>query len=194
MTNLSKRILLEISYCLLNIQLSSALVSSALSIHIKKYSYIRGCIQKFPDCVTTKYTTTINTRWEETQRVMAAKLIRLTHKIAIQLHLVHRVQNGSGAHPASYPMGTRGSFLGGKATGAWSWPLTSIYWRGQECVGLYLRYPNTPSWRSVHLKKRRDNSPTPEIKPWSTNPYLLSYPAKHTWKIPIRYHIILNMS
>jgi hypothetical protein len=38
----------------------------------------------------------------------------------------HRVQNGSGAHPASYPMGTRGSFPGGKATGSWSWPLTSI--------------------------------------------------------------------
>jgi hypothetical protein len=32
--------------------------------------------------------TTINTRWEATQRVMAAKLTRLTHKIAIQLHLV----------------------------------------------------------------------------------------------------------
>jgi hypothetical protein len=32
---------------------------------------------------------------------------------------VHRrVQNGSGAHPASYPMGTGGSFLGGKAAGA----------------------------------------------------------------------------
>jgi hypothetical protein len=29
--------------------------------------------------------------------------------------LHHRVQTGSGAHPASYPMGTRGSFLGGKA-------------------------------------------------------------------------------
>jgi hypothetical protein len=38
----------------------------------------------------------------------------------------HRVQNGSGAHPASYPMGNRGSFSGGKAAGAWSWPLTSI--------------------------------------------------------------------
>jgi hypothetical protein len=25
----------------------------------------------------------------------------------------HRVQNGSGAHPASYPMDTRGSFPGG---------------------------------------------------------------------------------
>jgi hypothetical protein len=29
----------------------------------------------------------------------------------------HRVQNGCGAHPASYPMGTRGSFPGGKAAG-----------------------------------------------------------------------------
>jgi hypothetical protein len=40
--------------------------------------------------------------------------------------LHHRVQTGSGAHPASYPMGTRDSFPGGKAAGAWSWPLTSI--------------------------------------------------------------------
>jgi hypothetical protein len=29
--------------------------------------------------------------------------------------LHHRIQNGSGAHPASYPMDTRGSFPGGKA-------------------------------------------------------------------------------
>jgi hypothetical protein len=40
--------------------------------------------------------------------------------------LNHRVKNGSGAHPASYPMGTRGSYPGSKAAGAWSWPLTSI--------------------------------------------------------------------
>jgi hypothetical protein len=39
--------------------------------------------------------------------------------------LHHRVPNGSGAHPASYPMGTRGSFPRGKAAGAWSWPLPS---------------------------------------------------------------------
>jgi hypothetical protein len=32
--------------------------------------------------------------------------------------LHHRVQNGSGAHQASYPMGTRGSFPGGNAAGA----------------------------------------------------------------------------
>jgi hypothetical protein len=31
--------------------------------------------------------------------------------------LHHRVQNGSGAHQASYLMGTRGSFLGVKAAG-----------------------------------------------------------------------------
>jgi len=37
----------------------------------------------------TKYTlTTINSRWEATQRVMAAKLTRLTHRIALQLHSV----------------------------------------------------------------------------------------------------------
>jgi hypothetical protein len=31
--------------------------------------------------------------------------------------LHHRVQNASGAHPSSYPMGTMGSFPGGKAAG-----------------------------------------------------------------------------
>jgi hypothetical protein len=30
------------------------------------------------------------------------------------------------AHPASYSMSTRDYFPGGKAAGAWSWPLTSI--------------------------------------------------------------------
>jgi hypothetical protein len=32
--------------------------------------------------------------------------------------LHHLVQNGSGAHPASYPMGSRGSFPGDKAAEA----------------------------------------------------------------------------
>jgi hypothetical protein len=32
--------------------------------------------------------------------------------------LNHHVQNGSGAHPASYPMNTRGSFPGGKVARA----------------------------------------------------------------------------
>jgi hypothetical protein len=40
-----------------------------------------------------------------------------------------RVQTFSGAYPASYPTGVRGSFPVGKAAGAWSWPLTSIWCR-----------------------------------------------------------------
>jgi hypothetical protein len=32
--------------------------------------------------------------------------------------LHHRVQTGAGVHPASYPMGTGGSFPGDKAAGA----------------------------------------------------------------------------
>jgi hypothetical protein len=32
--------------------------------------------------------------------------------------LHHSVQNGSGVHPAFYPMGIRGSFPGGKAAGS----------------------------------------------------------------------------
>jgi len=31
----------------------------------------------------------------------------------------HHVQTGSGAHPDSYPIGTRGSFPGGEAAGVW---------------------------------------------------------------------------
>jgi hypothetical protein len=49
--------------------------------------------------------------------------------------LHHCVQNGSGAHPASYPRATRGSFPGGEAAGAWSWPLTSIYCQDQRMSG-----------------------------------------------------------
>jgi hypothetical protein len=37
----------------------------------------------------------------------------------------HRVQNDSGAYPASYPMGI-GLFPWGKAAGSWNLPLTSI--------------------------------------------------------------------
>jgi hypothetical protein len=53
--------------------------------------------------------------------------------------LHHRVQNGSGVHLASYPMGTRSSFPGVKASRSWNCPLTSISCRGSEYVELYLR-------------------------------------------------------
>jgi diketogulonate reductase-like aldo/keto reductase len=56
-----------------------------------KYSLCKyeGVSKSFRTESITKYTLiTINTRREATQRVMAEKLTRLTHKIAIRLHLV----------------------------------------------------------------------------------------------------------
>jgi hypothetical protein len=53
----------------------------------KILNYTRGH-PKFPNWVDNETTIIINTRWEATQRIMAAKLTRLIHKIAIQLHLV----------------------------------------------------------------------------------------------------------
>jgi hypothetical protein len=42
-----------------------------------------------------------------------------------EFSLLHVVETGSGTHPASHPMGIGGNIPGGKAAGAWSWPLTS---------------------------------------------------------------------
>jgi len=44
--------------------------------------------------------------------------------VCFSLH--HCVQTTTWAHPASYPVGTRDSFRGGKGAGAWSWLFTSI--------------------------------------------------------------------
>jgi hypothetical protein len=55
----------------------------------RTHTQYEGVIKRFRTESDTKYMLTkINTRSEATQRVMAAKLTRLTHKIAIQLHLV----------------------------------------------------------------------------------------------------------
>jgi hypothetical protein len=50
-------------------------------------------------------------------------------------------------------MGPRGSFPGGKAAGAWSWPLISIECRDKRMSGAIYPLPNTPSWRGAQLKK-----------------------------------------
>jgi hypothetical protein len=63
--------------------------------------------------------------------------------------LHQRVQNGFGAHPASYPMGTRESFPGSEADH--SLPSSAEV---KECMELYLHSPNTPSWRGAQLKHR----------------------------------------
>jgi hypothetical protein len=70
--------------------------------------------------------------------------------------LRHRVQNGFGAHPASYPMGTGCTFPGGKSARAWSWPLISIWCRGRR---MYSAIPPLPQYASIAWcsVKHRDN-------------------------------------
>jgi hypothetical protein len=61
---------------------------SNMGKYVSEYIY-EGVSKSFRTESIKKYTLAkINTRWEATQRVMAAKLTTPTHKIAIQLHLV----------------------------------------------------------------------------------------------------------
>jgi hypothetical protein len=54
--------------------------------------------------------------------------------------------------------------LGGKMTGAWRWPLTSISSAEvKECVELYLHSPNTPLWRGAQLKQHKTTLPLPLV-------------------------------
>jgi hypothetical protein len=56
------------------------------------------------------------------------------------------------AHPPSYPMGTRGSFPGGRAARARDWPLASVLCRGRGVSGAVPHSPNTPSWHGARLR------------------------------------------
>jgi len=60
--------------------------------------------------------------------------------------LHHRIQNGSGAHPASYP----GDFaLGVKRPGREADNSPPYSTEVKECVELYFHSPNTSSWRGA---------------------------------------------
>jgi hypothetical protein len=62
--------------------------------------------------------------------------------------LLHSVRTGSGAHRASYRMGT-----GGKAAGAWSWPLT--FSAEVKKGGAVPQFPHMSSWYIPWLIKYR---------------------------------------
>jgi hypothetical protein len=68
----------------------------------------------------------------------------------------HRVQNGSGVHPASYPMGNRGSFPGGKEPGRETDHSPPSSAEVKEWVELYLHSPMHLHDRGAQLK-HRDN-------------------------------------
>jgi hypothetical protein len=68
--------------------------------------------------------------------------------------LHHHVQNGSGAHPASYPMGIGVLSLGVKRPGRGDYHSPPPSADVKECVELYLHSPNTLSWHGPQLKDR----------------------------------------
>jgi hypothetical protein len=68
--------------------------------------------------------------------------------------LHYRVQNGSGAHPASYSMGTGGSFPGSKAAGCEADHSPQSSAEVKVYMELYFHSPNTPSWLCAQLKHR----------------------------------------
>jgi hypothetical protein len=71
--------------------------------------------------------------------------------------LHHHIQNSSGAHPASFPVGTRVLSLGIKRLGREADHSPPSSAKVKECVELYFHSPNMPSWHGAQLKKHRDN-------------------------------------
>jgi hypothetical protein len=68
--------------------------------------------------------------------------------------LHHCVQNCSGAHPTSYPVGTRGSFPGCKRPGREADRSFPCNTEVKEWVDLYLYSSSAPPWRAAQLKNR----------------------------------------
>jgi hypothetical protein len=56
---------------------------------------------------------------------LAGREVWIRVLVGARFFLLHVVQTGFGAHPASYPMDTGGFSSGGKSAGAWSLPLIS---------------------------------------------------------------------
>jgi len=76
--------------------------------------------------------------------------------------------------PSLLSNGYQGLFPWSKAAGAWSWPLSSVQCRVQECMELYFHSPNTPSWRGAQLKEKHRNIFTFTLYS-CMNTYLLTY-------------------
>jgi hypothetical protein len=75
------------------------------------------------------------------------------------LSLPHRVQTGSGAHSASYPMGTRVLYLGVKRSGRkadHSPPSTAEV----KNASSYTSTPHTSSWRGAYLRTGKTSTLT----------------------------------
>jgi hypothetical protein len=91
--------------------------------------------------------------------------------VAGYFSLHHHVQNGSGAHHTSYPMGTRGSFPGGKWLGHEADHSLPSSAEDKECVELHLHSPIHFHSMVLGLKKRHTTLPLPSLT------VILNYPV-----------------
>jgi hypothetical protein len=66
------------------------------------------------------------TAWKATPSSIC-RTRKATHQPKALGRPLYRVQAGSGAHPASYPMSTGGHFPGDKVAGASSWPVKNAW-------------------------------------------------------------------
>jgi hypothetical protein len=84
--------------------------------------------------------------------------------------------------------------LGIKRAESWSWPLTTIYCRGQECVELYLHSSYTPPWRDAHLKNTGTTLPFYHVTLYSltTENNVSSCGSLCTWSEVGNYVQVIN--
>jgi len=121
----------------------------------------------------TKYTfTTINTRWEATQRVLIANLPILTHKIAIQLRLVAEsctICSSRSRRPVRKLLDSL-SYITTPHEGrhhkycwAWSWsnvsssPVTRICWQRFESYSLTFGITHTGFLQLAYILRKKYN-------------------------------------
>jgi hypothetical protein len=89
------------------------------------------------------------------KEIKTAKLLRFRFPAGAGSFSLHRrAQNGSGAHPASYPMGTRGSFPRSKAAGRETDHSPPSSAEVKEWLELCLHSTNKFSWRGTQFKKK----------------------------------------
>jgi hypothetical protein len=72
--------------------------------------------------------------------------------------LLRSFHRGSGSHADFYQVGAGSLLLGGKARGAWTWPLIFIYCRGYDCELLYFASPYAFMAECLALRYNRFSS------------------------------------
>ena len=119
----------------LNLISSFSLVSSATVFTFEVVTALRlsQCVEIFDkNCIFPPVKLKVRNQRTCAKRSISviSGIVMMVVAWTLKIYIFQSANNGSGAHPDCYSVGVRGAIHGGKAAGAWSWPLTSIYFRG----------------------------------------------------------------